>query len=77
MDKHISDFVIHVHEEMSPQEQNDMEDFIIQQPGVVGVGFSSNHSHLITVAYDCDDYTAHSILSHVREHSIQAEMIGL
>ena len=77
MDKHISDFMVHLHEEMSPQEQNDLEDFVIAQPGVVGVGFSSKHPHLMTVAYDADDFTAHGILTHIRERTVGAEMVGL
>lgn len=77
MDAHISDFVVHVHEELSAQEQNDMEDFVIDQSGVVGVGFSATKPHLMTIAYDSDKITAHAILTHIREHVVGAEMIGL
>ena len=77
MDKSITDFMVHVHEELSPQEQNDMEDFVIHQPCVVGVGFSTEHPHLMTIAYDSDCGTAHDILTHIREKVTGAEMIGL
>lgn len=77
METHISDFMVHVHETLSPEEQCEIEDFIVHQPGVVGVGFSPKHPHLMTIAYDADHETAHHILVHVREKVTNAEMVGL
>jgi hypothetical protein len=77
MEKHISDFMVHVHEELSPTEQCELEDFVRMQPCVVGAGVSARDPHLLTVAYDSDCGTAHSILARVREKVTGAEMIGL
>jgi len=77
METHISDFLVHIHEALSPQEQCELEDFVRMQPCVVGAGVSLKDPHLMMVAYDSDCGTAHSILTHVREKVTGAEMIGL
>lgn len=77
MEKSIADFVVHVHEELSPTEQCALEDFVREQPCVVGAGISAHHPHLMTIAYDSDCGSAHSILAHVRERVTGAEMLGL
>lgn len=77
MEAHISDFVIHVREMLSPTEQCDLEDFVRSQPCVVGAGISAHHPHLMTIAYDSECGSAHGILTHVRERVTRAEMLGL
>ena len=76
MGSHIADFVVHVHETLSPQEQCDLEDFVRDQPCVVSAGISAQRPHLMMVAYDSDCGTAHNILTHVRERVTGAEMMG-
>jgi hypothetical protein len=76
MEAHISDFLVHIHETLSPQEQCTLEDFVREQACVVGAGISPQHPHLMTIAYDSDCGTAHSILTHVRERVTGAEMMG-
>ncbi|MEW6133832.1 MAG: hypothetical protein AB1591_11835 [Pseudomonadota bacterium] len=77
MEQHISDFLVHIHEALSPEEQCELEDFVRRQPCVVGAGVSQKDPHLMTVAYDSECGTAHSILTRVREKVTGAEMIGL
>lgn len=77
MEKHIADFLLHIHEELSPDEQCALEDFVRHQPCVVSAGISQKDPHLMAVAYDSECGTAHSILARVRERVTGAEMIGL
>lgn len=77
MERHISDFLVHIHETLSPEEQCELEDFVRRQPCVVGAGVSQKDPHLMTVAYDSECGTAHGILTRVRERVTGAEMIGL
>ncbi len=77
MEPHISDFLVHIHEKLSPEEQCELEDFVRRQPCVVSAGVSFKDPHLMTVAYDSECGTAHSILIRVREKVTGAEMIGL
>ncbi len=77
MGLHISDFLVHIHEALSPEEQCELEDFVRSQPCVVGAGMSPKDPHFMTVAYDSDCGTAHGILARVRERVTGAEMIGL
>lgn len=77
MQTHISDFLVHIHEALPPEEQCELEDFVRRQPCVVSAGMSARNEHLMAVAYDPDCGTAHSILARVREKVTGAEMIGL
>jgi hypothetical protein len=77
MEQHISDFMVHIHEALSPEEQCELEDFVRKQPCVVSAGMSQKDPHLMAVAYDSECGTAHSILTRVREKVTGAEMFGL
>lgn len=77
MEPHISDFLVHIHEALTPEEQCELEDFVRMQPCVVSAGVSLKDPHLMAVAYDAECGTAHSILTRVRERVTGAEMIGL
>lgn len=77
MEQHISDFLVHIHEALTPEEQCELENFVRMQPCVVGAGISPKDPHLMTVAYDSECGTAHDILTRLREKVTGAEMIGL
>lgn len=77
MEPHISDFLVHIHETLSPEAQCELEDFVRRQPCVVSAGMSAGNQHLMAVAYDSECGTAHGILIRVREKVTGAEMIGL
>jgi len=77
MELHISDFLVHVGEKLSPEEQCGLEDHVRDQSCVVSAGVSMRHPHLMMVAYDADCGTAHDILCRVRDKVTRAEMVGL
>lgn len=77
MESHIADFLLHIHEALSPQEQCELEDFVRKQPCVVSAGMTTTGPQLMAVAFDSDCGTAHGILSRVRERVAGAEIIGL
>jgi hypothetical protein len=77
MEKHISDFMVHVNDFLTPDEQCELEDYIRHQACVVSVGTSAEKSHLMMVAYDSECGPARNILQHIRQKGIRAEMIGL
>jgi hypothetical protein len=76
MEKHISDFMVHVDDFLTPDEQNDLEDYVRHQACVVSAGMSAEKPHLMMVAYDSECGPARNILHQIRQKGIRAEMIG-
>lgn len=77
MDKQISDFLVHMDKTLVPEEQCRLEDYVRQQPCVVGAGISVDHPHLMIVAYDSDCGRASDIVHSIRDEGYQVEAIGL
>ena len=76
MEKHISDFMVHVDNFLTPEEQSALEDYVRHQACVVSAGMSANKPHLMMVTYDSACGPARNILHQIREMGIRAEMIG-
>lgn len=76
MEKHISDFLVHVDDFLTPEEQCGLEDYVRKQACVVSVGSSAQKPHLMMVAYDSECGPARNILLQIRQKGIRAEMIG-
>lgn len=76
MEKHITDFLVHVDETLPPDEQCKLEDYVRQQPCVVGAGISVNNPHLMVVAYDSECGPARDILHSIQDEGFHAESIG-
>jgi hypothetical protein len=77
MEPHIADFLLYIHEDLSPQAQCELEDFVRMQPCVVSAGMMLSGPQLMAIAFDSDCGTARGILSRIRERVSGAEMIGL
>jgi hypothetical protein len=77
MDRNIADFMVHVDEELSAEQQCRLEDFVRHDAGVVSAGFSLQAQHLLMVAYDAGETSAIDILSHIRNQGLHAEMVSL
>jgi hypothetical protein len=76
MEQRIADFLVHVDKTLAPEEQCQLEDYVRQQPCVVGAGISVNHPHLMVVAYDSDCGRASDIVHSIQDEGYQAEAIG-
>jgi hypothetical protein len=77
MANEIVDLTLHLHEELAPEAQCRLEDFVREQEGVVSAGVSVEHPHLMMVAYNSDRLHAVDILHHVQSNGLHAELIGL
>lgn len=76
MEKHISDFVVHLDESLHPEAQCKLEDYVREQPCVVGAGISVDNPHLMVIAYDSGCGPARDILNSIRDEGYRAEAIG-
>ena len=73
----IVDFTVHLDEELPPEEQCKLEDFVRDQDGVVSAAISIEHPHLMMVAYDMDQNKPSNILHEILKRGLHAELIGL
>ncbi|MGO9445896.1 MAG: hypothetical protein ACLPXB_14110 [Thiobacillaceae bacterium] len=77
MEHAIVDVTVHLDEELPPDEQCKLEDFVRDQDGVVSAGISMIHPHLMMVAYDLERIKAGHILQQIQGRGLHAELIGL
>ncbi len=76
MEERIADFLVHVDMTLAPEEQCKLEDYVRQQPCVVGAGISVDHPHLMVVAYDAGCGRASDIVHSIQDEGYRAEAIG-
>lgn len=75
MSESISDFMLHVGENLSVEAHRRLEDYVHDDACVISAGFSKHADHLMTVVYDCECTHAKDILDHVRETGAHATML--
>jgi hypothetical protein len=73
----LSDFVIHIDENLDDFDVNAVEDAACACDGVVSAHISEHHPHLMTVAYDPGLARPAHILGAVRTVGLHGQLIGL
>ncbi|KVW91324.1 heavy-metal-associated domain-containing protein [Thiobacillus denitrificans] len=72
-----ADILIHVHPTLSTEQRAKIEEALSGNQGVVSAHFSTEHPHVLTVAYDPEAAHAGQLLQIVREWDAAATMAGL
>jgi hypothetical protein len=75
MSNSISDFMIHVDENLTLDERYKLEDIVRGDSCVISAAFPQHTSHLMMVAYDNECTHAKEILDHVRDAGMHATML--
>lgn len=75
MSEAISDFMVHVAQNLNAEESKHLEDCVHNDPCVISAGFSQHAPHLMAVVYDCECTYAKEILDHVRDTGTHAIML--
>lgn len=73
----LSNFVIHIDENLNPLEINDAENVAGSCIGVVSAHINDHHPHLMVVAYDPTRGCSSHILGAVRTLGLHGQLIGL
>lgn len=73
----ITDILIHVHPTLGTEQREKIEEALRGSKGVVSAHFSTEHPHVLTVAYDPEAAHAGQLLQTVREWDQAATMAGL
>lgn len=71
----ISDFMVHVEENLSANQLRSLEDDVREKPCVIGAAFPAHAPHLMMVVYDSECAHAKDILDHVRTTGVHATML--
>lgn len=73
----IVDFMIHLKPELPPHERAQLESEISNMDGVMSAHFSSDHPHLMGIAYNPDVISSDVVLGCVSQHGIEAQKVGM
>jgi len=73
----LSDVLVHVSEEISDDEKNDLVNQLRELNGVIAPRFSENKEHLLLVSYNSDAVTAYSLLNAVKQSGFHAQLVGM
>ena len=73
----IVDVMFHVHQDLSEEQRNKIEETISANNGVMHVNFNDGQSHELTITYDPDAIRADYLLNQLREWDSDVKMVGL
>jgi len=73
----IADILFHVPADLSTKDRTDIERDIQGCDGVVSVHFSTQHPHMLEVAYNPQVIDTETLRKHVSERGLEVSKIGL
>ena len=73
----VADTLIHVDEELSALERNNLVERMRGIPGVIAPRFNPGKDHLLSIAFDPAGIRSTELLENVRKLGYHAELIGL
>lgn len=76
MSKYSADVLIHIDEEISPQQVNEMEYDLARMEGVISACVNCQNPHLMLVDYDPMKVKSTALLRSVTSSGFHAEMVG-
>ena len=71
------DITLHIDEETTHDEREDLRDAFLSKNGVMTADCRDERPHLMIVGYDPEDITAIELLTTAQNHGYHAEMIAL
>lgn len=77
VDINLVDIVLHIDEDLNPEQRESIEVSLRALDGVVSVHNSDNTPHLTIVQYDHDEMDSQQILKRVTDQGAHAEIVGL
>ena len=73
----LSDFVIHINENLNEFDVNEAEEAASECMGVVSAHMSPHQRHLMLVAYDPDHGTSTHVLGSIKSLGFHGQLVGL
>ena len=75
MSNAISDFMVHIEEQLSTEQRNNLEASLRDNSCVISAAIPPNTPHLMMVVYDSECTQAKHILGAVRDKGLHASML--
>ena len=73
----LADITLHIDEELSTAEKDQLEQAFRQRDGIVSVHFNPNNFHLLILKYDPKRIHSRDIIDIPRYHGFHAELVGM
>ena len=77
MSKTMLDVTLHIDEDTSHNEREDLRDIFLSKKGVMTADCRDERPHLMIVGYDPQDVTSMELLATVKSCGYHAELIGM
>lgn len=71
------DVMLHIDENITHDEREELRDRILAQNGVMAAAYHDEKPHLLVIEYDPDVVSSKAILETVEAGGVHAELIGL
>ena len=77
MNNHHVTVVVHIDEELPPQERQILETSLTDTRGIHNAQTNAQRQHLMLVDYDAEQVHSGQLLNEVRQHGYHAQLVGL
>ncbi|MCW9012989.1 MAG: ATP-binding protein [Gammaproteobacteria bacterium] len=77
MDIKMTDIMLHIDETLDRPHQLELEQYMRNQFGVIGLGYHAEKPHLMIVEFNPDRTTPLELLHSVENRGLHAELVGL
>jgi hypothetical protein len=77
MEFNIVDVTMHIDENITHNDLEDLRDQLLMQPGVIAASFHDQKPHLIMIEYNPDVTSSSAFINVAKQRHIHAELIGL
>ncbi|MDH5426469.1 MAG: ATP-binding protein [Gammaproteobacteria bacterium] len=77
MSMNMSDITLHIDENTSHNDREELRDSILSMPGVMAADCHDNQPHLMIIEYDPERINSSEFLAAVKQKGLHAELIGL
>ena len=77
MSEKMVDVTMHIDEETSQQQREDLRDHLLQREGVLAAAFQEKQPHLMVIEYDPDVAKSADFIEVAQSSGLHAELIGM
>ena len=77
MSNKMVDITMHIDEETSHEEREDLRDTLLDMPGVMAASCRDKHRHLMVIEYDPDSINPKEFVVAAENRGYHSELIGM
>jgi len=77
MSNKMVDIIMHIDEETSHEEREDLRDTLLNMPGVMAASCRDKHRHLMVIEYDPDSINPKEFVTAAEHRGYHSELIAM